>query len=376
MKKNSNRRTSVKAQQQAKSRKSGPITIGIDLGDKMSHYCVLAADGEKLYEGKVATRKQALGEGFGALGRCRIALEVGTHSPWVSRLLEELGHEVIVANARQVKLITESSRKNDKLDAQTLARLARVDPQLLRPIRHRSQASQQDLMVIRARAALVEARTALINHARGLAKAVGERLPKCDADSLDVARLSALPAELQAVLQPVLEAVAVLTEKIHHCDERIEQIAREKYPETARLKQVSGVGTLIALTFVLTVEDPHRFGKSREVGCYVGMRPKSQQSGESRPQLRISKEGDVYLRQLLVQGAHHILGRRGPDTDLKRWGLQLCARGGRNAKKRALVAVGRKLAILLHRLWVSGEGYEPLRNSKARERAALRKKAA
>lgn len=323
----------------------------------------------------MATTKQAMAEVFSALAKCRMALEVGTHSPWVSRLLASLGHEVIVANARQVKLITQSSRKNDKLDAQTLARLARVDPQVLRPIQHRSAAAQQDLMVIRVRAALVEVRTALVNHARGLAKAVGERLPKCDADSLEVERLSALPAGLQAVLQPVLEEVESLTEKIHSCDKEIEQIAREKYPETARLKQVSGVGTLIALTFVLTVEDPSRLGKSREVGCYVGMRPKSQQSGESQPQLRISKEGDVYLRQLLVQGAHYIVGRRGPDTDLKRWGLQLCARGGKNAKKRALVAVGRKLAVLLHRLWVSGEVYEPLRNSKARE-AALHKKAA
>jgi len=366
MKKNSNlvgRR--VKAKQKGKSKQSEAITIGLDLGDKMSHYCVLAGEGEKVYEGKVAMTKQALAEVFGALSRGRIALEVGTHSPWVSRLLASLGHEVIVANARQVKLITQSSRKNDKLDAQTLARLARVDPQLLRPIQHRSEETQQDLMVIRVRATLVEARTALINHARGLAKAVGERLPKCDADNLEAERLSGLPAGLRGVLQPVLEEVESLTEKIQRCDQEIEQIAREKYPETELLRQVSGVGILIALTFVLTVENAERFRKSRDVGCYVGLRPKRSDSGESQPQLGISKEGDVYLRKLLVQGAHGILGRRGPDTDLKRWGLKLAARGGKNAKKRALVAVARKLAILLHRLWVTGEVYEPLRNSQA-----------
>ena len=375
MKKNSNGRASVETKQQAKNRINGSLTVGVDLGDKMSHYCVLAADGEKVYEGKVATTKQALAEVFGALGQRRIALEVGTHSPWVSRWLKSFGHEVIVANARQVKLITQSSRKNDKLDAQTLARLARVDPQLLRPIQHRSEEAQQDLLVIRVRAALVEARTALVNSARGLAKAAGERLPPCDCDSLEVERLAGLPVELQSALQPLLEEVEGLTEKIHACNEKIEQIAREKYPETARLKQVSGVGTLIALTFVLTLEDAGRFGKSRKVGCYVGMRPRSRESGESQPQLGISKEGDVYLRKLLVQGAHYILGRRGPDTDLKRWGEKLCARGGKNAKKRALVAVGRKLAILLHCLWVSGQVYEPLRNSKVRE-AAEKKKAA
>ena len=177
----------------------------------------------------------------------------------------------------------------------------------------------------------------------------------------------------------LLEEVASLTEKIHGCDEQIEQIARTKYPETELLKQVSGVGTLIALTFVLTLEDPARFQKSRQVGCYVGLRPKQRDSGESQPQLGISKEGDVYLRKLLVQGAHCILGRRGPDTDLKRWGLKLCARGGRNAKKRALVAVARKLGILLHRLWVTGEVYEPLRSSLQRDsqaRAAAKQKAA
>lgn len=346
------------------------ITIGLDLGDRSSRYCALDEEGELLFERSVATTKTGLNQSFGALARSRVALEVGAHSPWVSRLLKSLGHEVIVANARQVKLITQSSRKNDKLDARSLARLARIDPQLLRPIQHRSEEAQQHLMVIRVRAALVEARTALVNSARGLAKAMGERLPKCDADYLNGEQLKELPAALQSTLQPLLEEVESLTERIHGCDEQIEQIAREKYPESALLKQVRGVGTLIALTFVLTLEDPARFRKSREVGCYVGLRPKRRDSGDKQLQLGISKEGDVYLRKLLVQGAHYILGRRGPETDLKRWGLKLCARGGKNAKKRALVAVARKLAILLHRLWVTGEVYEPLRNSQACETAA------
>jgi transposase len=221
------------------------------------------------------------------------------------------------------------------------------------------------LQQIRVRAALVEARMKLVNVARGLAKAVGERLPKCDADQLGMGRLKLLPSAVQAVLKPLLEEVESLTEKIHACEEGIEQIARTEYPETERLQQVSGVGTLIALTFVLTVEEAARFQKSRDVGCYVGLRPKRSDSGDRQPQLGISKEGDRYLRKLLVQGAHYILGRRGPDTDLRRWGLKLAERGGKNAKKRAIVAVARKLAILLHRLWVSGELYEPLRNSQA-----------
>jgi transposase len=362
MKKNS---TVPKSPKRARARKGGPITIGMDLGDKTSRYCVLGENGEQLSEGSVATTKKAMTQKFAGRRRCRVAMEVGTHSPWLSRLLARLGFEVIVANARQVKLISASSRKNDRMDASLLARLARVDPQLLRPIRHRSESAQADLMTIRIRASLVEARTMLVNAARGFAKALGERLPACDTDRMGVERMESLPEGLRDRLRPLLVEVESLTEKIHELDVNLEQIARSQYPETELLRQVRGVGTLIALTFVLTIEDRERFQKSRDVGCYVGLRPKQSESGQSQPQLRISKEGDVYLRKLLVQGAHCILSRRGPDTDLKRWGLKLAARGGKNAKKRAIVAVARKLAVLLHRLWVGGEVYEPLRNSQS-----------
>jgi len=357
--------TVAKSPKRTAVRKRKPITIGMDLGDKSSRYCVLDEDGEVLLERSASTSKKGMAQAFGCIQRCRIAIEVGTHSPWVSRLLKEFGHEVIVANARQVKLISASSRKDDRLDAQTLARLARVDPQLLRPIRHRGEKAQQDLLVIRVRASLLEARTGLVNAARGFAKASGERLPKCDADSLGVEHMESFPAGLQETLKPLLETVRSLTGQIKALDGRIEQIARTEYPETQLLRQVNGVGVLIALTFVLTVEDRDRFEKSRDVGCYIGLRPRRSESGQSQPQLRISKEGDRYMRTLAVQGAQHILSPRGPDTDLKRWGLKLAGRGGKNAKKRAIVAVARKLMILLHRLWVSGERYEPLRNSQA-----------
>ncbi len=370
MKKNSTRAQSPK---RAAARSKGPITIGMDLGDKTSRYCVVGDHGEVVSEGSVATTRKAMGQKFAGMRRCRMAMEVGTHSPWLSRMLTGLGFEVIVANARQVQLISASSRKNDRRDARLLARLARVDPELLRPIRHRSEQAQADLMTIRIRAALVEARTSLVNAARGFAKALGERLPACDADAMDVEKLEALPPEMRERLRPLLEPVEALTDQIKKLETTIEQIARTQYPETKLLTQVHGVGTLIALTFVLTVEDRERFQKSRDVGCYVGLRPKQSESGESQPQLRITKEGDRYLRTLLVQGAHLILNRRGPDTDLKRWGLKLAERGGKNAKKRAIVAVARKLAVLLHRLWVGGEVYEPLRNPQP---AAASKKAA
>jgi transposase len=363
MKKNS---TKTQSGKRATAREEGPRTIGMDLGDKTSRYCVVAGSGEVWSESSVATTKKAMTQKFSTMPRCRIAIEVGSHSPWVSRLLTGLGFEVIVANARQVQLISASTRKNDRMDARILARLGRVDRELLRPIQHRSEQAQTDLMTIRVRAVMVEMRTKLVNATRGFAKALGERLPTCDADAMSVEKMKELPAQVQDGLRPLLEEVESLTEKIKALDTKIEQIARSQYPETVLLRQVSGVGNLIALTFVLTVGDKERFQKSRDVGCYVGLRPKQSESGQSQPQLRITKEGDRYLRTLLVQGAHYILGWRGPDTDLRRWGLKLAERGGKNAKKRAVVAVARKLGVLLHRLWVTGEVYEPLRNSQAK----------
>ena len=347
--------------QSRKATRRKRITIGMDLGDKTSQYCVLEED-QVLKEASVATTKKGLMQVFGSIPRCRIAMEVGTHSPWMSRLLRSLGHEVIVANARQLQVITHSTRKNDKADAKTLARLARIDPELLRPIRHRSEKAQMDLMQIRVRAALMDCRTALVNTLRGLAKSVGERVPSCTTDAIDPTVLEDLPEQLQAVLKPLVVQIESLTEQIQESDRQLEQIARNEYPETELMQQVMGVGTLIALTHRLTIDDPNRFSKSRDIGCYVGLRPRQSQSGNSDPQLRISKEGDSYLRRMLVQGAHYILSHKGPDTDLKRWGLKLAERGGKNARKRAIVAVARKLGILLHRLWVGGEVYEPLRN--------------
>jgi transposase len=341
----------------------GQLTIGLDLGDRWSFYCVLDEAGEVLLEQKLPTAPEAMKQTFGRMPRSRIALETGAHSPWVSRLLTALGHEVIVAHARNVRLIGESRRKDDRIDARTLARLARIDPQLLSPVRHRSAKAQIHLTVIRARAELVSARTALVNAARGLAKSYGERLRKCGTQQVRRDLAMGLSPELREVLEPLLREVESLNERIREYDQRIEEMTKETYPEVKLLKQVKGVGDLIALTYVLTIEDPHRFRKSRDVGCFLGLRPGRRNSGENEPQMHISKEGDRYLRTLMVQGAHYILGPFGEDSDLRRWGLKLAERGGKKAKKRAVVAVARKLAVLLHRLWVSGEVYEPLRNN-------------
>src|SRR5712664_3643126 len=343
--------------------KGHKLTIGLDLGDRWSFYCVLDEAGQIILEQKLPTTPEAMKQTFGKIPRSLIALETGTHSPWVSRLFRELGYEVLVAHAQKVQLITKSNRKDDRHDARTLARLARIDPELLGPVRHRCAQAQLHVTVIRARAELVSARTALVNAARGLVKSYGQRLPKCGTYQVSEKLAEGLSAELREVLVPLLKEIESLNERVKEYDERMEKIAKEVYPEVALLKQVKGVGTQIALTYVLTIEDPYRFPKSREVGCFLGLRPGRRNSGESEPQKGISKEGDRYLRTMMVQGAHYILGPFGEDSDLRRWGLKLAERGGKNAKKRAVVAVARKLAVLLHRLWVCGEVYEPLRNS-------------
>ncbi len=321
------------------------LTVGVDLGDKWSNFCVLGLDGEKLTEGELRTGQEDFAEFFQSLAASRVVMEGGTHSAWARDVVARSGHEVLVANPRQMEGPKRRKRKNDRIDAHKLARVGRMDPQSLFPIEHRSVEVRQDLVAVRARDALVAVRKDLINTTRGLVKSMGARLPKCS---------------MREVLLPLVRLAETLSSYIQEYDERIEKLATGKYAHTVLLRQVKGVGPLTSLAYVLTLEDPQRFVKSRDVGPYLGLVPKQEDSGDRQPQLRITKMGDMMLRRLLVGSAHYILGPFGPDTDLRRYGLRLCERGGKNAKKRAVVAVARKLAVLLHRLWVSGEVYEPL----------------
>ena len=344
------------------------LAVGIDLGDKASRYCILDEQGEVASENQLLTTRAGLEVVFAKMPSCRIAIEVGTHSPWVSRHLAAMGHEVIVANAHRVKLITQSVRKNDRIDARQLARLVRVDPKLLSPIRHRSEEGQRDLAVLRARAEMMEARTQLINSARGLVKPMGERLKSCDADQVTAQLAEGLSEAAQRVIRPILKSVEELSRQLDQYNEQIEEMTK-RYPEVKVLRQVYGVGPLIALAYMLTLEDPQRFAHSRDVGPYLGLTPKQRDSGESQPELGITKAGDGLLRSLLVQGAHCTLRKGAPDSDLRAWGMKK-AGNGKRTKKRAVVAVARKLAVLLHRLWVTGEVYDPQYQRKAEEAKA------
>jgi len=337
--------------------------IGIDLGDKHCDVCVLDQDGQPREQFRLPMRATALEEYFGTIGRSRVAIEAGGQSRWAAEVLERCGHEVYVANTRKVAYIFESDDKDDPGDAYKLAELVHFKPRLLHPIQHRSQQLQADLSWIRAREALVESRTQLVNTVRGISKAFGGRLQKCSVEAFTAKLAEQIPAEIRGPAAPLLETIDDLNERIRYYDQMEKHLAQQRYPEYRLLEQVDGVGVHTALSYMLTIGDPRRFAKSRMVGCFLGLRPKKRDSGASQPQLGITKAGDGYLRKTLVNCAHYMLGPHGQDSDLRRFGQRIGERGGKNAKKRAVIAVARKLAVLLHRLWISGEVYEPLRNS-------------
>jgi transposase len=345
--------------------------VGIDLGDKHSKYCVLDLQGTSVGDGIVATTPAALRLLFSGKGRMRIAVEVGTHSPWVSRLLGELGHEVIVANPRKLRLITESDAKNDHADAALLARLAYAGPDLLSPVEHRSAPVQNDLAVVRARDATVTARARMVTTVRGIVKSTGARLKVCSTGAFACKALDDCPEPLRLALLPLLRLIQQMTAEIRLYDRIVAQKAQEAYPETAAILTIPGVGPLTALTLVLLLNnDKRRFSRSRDLGSYFGLCPRQRDSGQHVSQLGITKAGDNLMRKLAVQCAHFMLGRFGKDSALRRWGLSLALRGGKNAKKRAVVAVARKLVILMHRLWSTQETFDATRGLRTEPQAA------
>jgi transposase len=342
-------------------------TIGCDLGDKRSEVCVLDADGNVTQRTSVRTTRKGMTEFF-ARAAAHVVIEVGAHSRWVAALLKQLGHRVTVANPRKVKLISENDNKTDRHDAELLARLGRADTRLLKPVEHRTPQAQADLAVPKARDILVATRTKLINHVRGTVKSFGERLVKCAAESFARRTRELIPAQLRPALKPIYEALGKIDEQIREFDKMIERIAK-RYPDVEVVSQPNGVGVLTGLVFVLTIEDKTRFAKSRMVGAFLGLRPRKSKSCGDDPQLRITKAGDPFLRRLLVTGANYVLGPFAKESDLRSWGLELAKRGGKNAKKRAKVAVARKLAVLMHRLWVTGEVYQPVGHQQRRMEA-------
>ena len=333
--------------------------VGLDVSDRSSTVSRMSMGSSEILERTtIATSAAGMERYFAGRPRMRVALEAGTHSPWISRQLEGYGHEVVVGNPALFQASV-SRRKSDRSDADGLVRVARLDPSLLHPVRHRSAAAQRDLAVVRSRHALVRARTQLINECRGQVKSYGHRLPSCSAQAFAARASAVLPEDLRPALDPLLEVIAQLSAQIRGMERTLETLARQHYPQTLRLRQVCGVGTLTALSFILILDDPQRFARPRHAGAYLGLVPGRRQSGERSPHQPITKQGDPLLRQLLVQAAHYILGPFGPDCDLRRFGQRLIDRGGGGARCRAAVAVARRLAVLLLHLWRSGDEYDP-----------------
>jgi transposase len=340
------------------------VFVGCDLGDKQSEICVLDGTGSVIEMKRVRTTKPALVQALRKHGRALVVVEAGTHSRWVEDALSSAGHHVVVANPRQIELIWGRHKKTDRSDAMLLARLARVDLSLLAPVQQRSRGAQVDLASLRSRDILVSVRTKLVNHVRGLLKQFGVRVESCSTAAFAGRAGEVVPAELRPALVPVLEALGKVSEQIAVHDRQVEQLVKA-CPVAMRLAQIDGVGPITALAFRLTIEEPAKFKKSRVVAAFLGLVPAKDQSGASDPQKHITKAGNPFLRRLLVQCAHRLLGPFGPECDLKRWGLTLCARGGPAGKKRAIVAVARKLAVVMHRVWITGRPYDPNFNALA-----------
>jgi transposase len=333
--------------------------LGLDLGDRKHWLCVLDAAGTVVREGPVPNTRPALQQLLAEFPKATVALEAGTHSPWISRFLQDQGATVLVANPRKLQMITRHERKSDRRDAHLLARLVRADPQLLHPIQHGTERAQHDLLGLKLRDALVRQRVALINTVRFTLKSLGHPVRNPSSESFHRSVVAEIPASCLPVVQPLLTVLETVTAQVRALEKQLIQHARAEHPATLRLRQIPGVGPLTALGFVLKIGDPQRFGRSRDVGAYLGLCPKRDQSGGTDKQLRISKCGDGLLRRLLVNAAHYILGPFGPPCALREHGQRLLGTGTMRDKKRAVVAVARKLAVLLLSLWKNTTDYEP-----------------
>ena len=339
-------------------KKQNYYTIGIDLGDRKHEMCVLDAGGE-------VEDRRGIGGGRDALKRlarkypgARVIIECGTHSPWISRYLEGLGMEVVVANPRKVRAIWDQEFKSDERDAEMLARIGRFDPKLLRPIRHGSEEAQKELLSIKMRDTLVRRRVDIISAVRFTLKSLGHRVGNPSSASFHKVVMGQVPADCAPLIEPMVKVLAEMGERIKEFDRMIRRAAAA-HPAARHLQEIVGIGPITALYFVHKIEDPGRFARVRDVGAYLGLCPRRDQSGDCDKQLRITKAGDRYLRRLLVSAAQYILGHFGKECALREFGLRLCERGGPRAKKKAVVAVARKLSVLMVSVWKNESDYRP-----------------
>lgn len=328
---------------------------GIDLHQNETEICVLDNEGALVERARIKTSRETLKRRFNGQSPMKVAMEAGGSSPWVSRLVESMGHDVVVCAPRRVRLIAESTMKTDEIDAEVLARLVRVDEGFLGRVTHRSESAQLQRGLMTSRTALVNARSKWVHSARGILRSFGFRVPGgCTSRFHQRCAKVEMPDHLRAVVQPLLNQIEQVSLEIQALNERLEDIAANN-PVAQHLQAVPGVGTIVALYFVFSIDDPDRFQRSRDVAAFFGLRPTIRGSADVCHYGRITKEGDPEMRRLLIQAAHGMINSR-KTCALQQWALNLAARRG---KKKALVALARKIAVLLHHLWVTGEVFQP-----------------
>ena len=340
-----------------------PTTIGLDLGARVTQVAVYDTSGNRVEERKVSTAKESLEQLFDRFPGARVVMEASTPTRWINNLARKRGHEVIIANPRKIPVITASIRKSDRNDARLLGEIGQFKPELLSPVELRDDVHQPVRTRLFAREQLVKTRSSLCTFVRSQVKSVGQKLPTGTTRSFALKMRPLLPDEIASVLDPILRTIQHLSDEIDSLDAIVKASSERDFPMTAVLQQVHGVGPLVSLAYVATVGAPERFKDFRSLGPYLGLVPRLDQSGQSNPALSITKHGDTYMRSLLVSAATRILGPFGADSDLRRFGLRIIEQGGQRARAKARIAVARKLAVLLHRLLLTGEVYEPLRNS-------------
>lgn len=338
-----------------------PAAGGIDLGSKHSEICLVDAAGEVVLRRRVATTAEAFEQALSGLPTLPLAIETGGETNWVRRQLTALGHQVTVANAKRLKVLTDTHSKDDRRDARLLAEIQLRWPRLLQPVQPRSLESERHRALLKLRQSVVETRVKLLNSARGVLKSFGIKPPRASAEAYVRKVRPLVPDELRPALEPLLDAIEAVGVQIRRYDRTVVELCEERYwRSTRRMRSIKGVGPLTALAFTLELDDEvGRLESSRAAGALVGLRPKRRDSGESEPDLAITKAGNRMLRTLLIQCAQYLLGR-GDDSALRRWGLGLAERSGtKRGKRRAVVATARKLAVLLHTLWRRDEDFEP-----------------
>jgi len=340
--------------------------IGIDIGNKLNFICVLNREGKELFVGSIPNTKEAMLEYFDSIEKSSVVLEVCSHSPWISKLLVSIGHDVFICNPRKLSSVTQNIKKSDEEDCQMLAKLLLTGKHLLSPVHHAKEDAMRDFLLIKSRRSLVKCRTILINNSRGVVKAFGERIsPNLSPDAFHKYAGASLKKETYEKIKDLIVVVGKTTDQILKYEKNINTLIKKKYPAAQLLQTINGVGPLTSLTYVLTIDDPARFEKSRDVGAFLGLVPRRDQSGDKDKQLPITKAGSKLLRSLLLNCANFILSEKGEDNQIKRFGLKIRGDGtSKSRSNKAKVAVARKLSVIMHQLWISNTPFISINNNK------------